>query len=58
MIRACGRLNRLPGAPQASRTCPIEATRPIAYVETSLLMKFIVSRIASPADTEPPGELM
>ncbi len=43
MIRACGSAYRLPGAPQASSTCPIEATRPIAYVATSLLMKFIVS---------------
>ena len=43
MIRACGSEYRLPSAPQASSTCPIEATMPIAYVATSLLMKFIVS---------------
>ncbi len=34
------------------------AAMPVHRVETSGLMKFMVSKIAMPALTEPPGELM
>ena len=36
----------------------MDAHSPMQMVETSGLMKFIVSRMARPAVTEPPGELM
>ena len=58
MTREFGSEKRLPLAPAASRNAPIEAARPVHKVDTSGLMKFIVSKMARPADTEPPGELM
>ena len=56
--RACGSAYRLPGVPAESRNWPMLAARPIASVLTSLGMSRIVSMIARPALTEPPGELM
>jgi hypothetical protein len=58
MMREFGNENRLPLAPAASRKAPIEAAIPVHSVDTSGLMKFMVSKIARPAETEPPGELM
>ena len=43
MIRACGRLDRLPAVPAQSRNCPMLAAMPIASVETSFGMSCIVS---------------
>jgi hypothetical protein len=57
-IRACGRACRLPGAPADSRNCPALAAIPIASVATSLGISRITSRMASIADTDPPGELI
>ncbi len=53
-----GREKRLPFAPAASKNAPMLAAMPVHKVETSALMKFMVSKIAMPALTEPPGELM
>ena len=53
-----GSAKRLPLAPAASRKAPIEAAIPTHIVEMSGLMNCIVSKIAMPADTDPPGELM
>ena len=53
-----GRHRRLPLAPLDSSTAAIEAHSPRQMVDTSHLMKSIVSRMARPAVTEPPGELM
>ena len=36
----------------------MEAHSPMQMVDTSHLMKFMVSRMPRPAVTEPPGELM
>ncbi len=36
----------------------MDAANPIATVATSFSMNAIVSKIASPAEIEPPGELM
>lgn len=36
----------------------MEAAKPSASVATSAFTKFMVSKIANPAVTEPPGELM
>ncbi len=58
MIRACGSAERLPGVPADSRNCPIDAAMPIAVVATSHGIRFIVSKMAMPSVTEPPGELM
>ena len=58
MIWARGSASRLPGAPAVSRNCPIEAAIPMATVLTSGSMVSMVSKMAMPADTEPPGELM
>ena len=41
--RACGRADRLPGAPAVSRNWPIDAARPIAVVATSGSISIIVS---------------
>ena len=53
-----GSAKRLPLAPAASRNAPIDAAMPTHSVDTSGLMNCMVSKIAIPADTEPPGELM
>ena len=53
-----GSAKRLPLVPAASRNAPIEAAMPTHSVETSGLMNCMVSKIAMPADTDPPGELM
>ena len=58
MMRACGRAKRRPLAPDASRIAPIDAACPTQYVATGHFTIFIVSRMASPAVTLPPGELM
>ena len=58
MICACGSARRLPRWPAESRNCPIEAARPMATVDTSGSIHCMVSKIAMPADTDPPGELM
>ena len=58
MMRELGRLNRLPLVPAASSTAAIEAACPTQMVTISGLTKAIVSRIASPAVIDPPGELM
>ena len=44
-----GRALRLPFAPAASKNAPIEAAMPTQMVETSGLMKFIVSMMPRPA---------
>ena len=53
-----GREKRLPLAPAASKNAPMLAAMPVHRVETSGLMKFMVSKIAMPELTEPPGELI
>ncbi len=53
-----GRQKRLPGVPAESSTAAMEAHSPMQMVDTSHLMKFMVSRMPRPAVTEPPGELM
>ena len=53
-----GSENLLPFLPEERIKAPIEAAIPTHMVETSLLIKCIVSMIASPAVTEPPGELI
>jgi hypothetical protein len=58
MMRACGSANRLPGAPAASRKHPIDAAIPMQIVLTGDERCCIVSYIASPALTLPPGQLM
>ena len=58
MTRECGKASRLPFAPPTSSREPIEAARPTLIVETSALTCRMVSNIAKPAVTEPPGLLM
>ena len=58
MILELGKENRLPLSPAISRKDPIEAARPTQMVEIDGLMNIMVSYMASPADTDPPGELM
>jgi len=58
MVRECCSASRLPLVPPTSRSEPIEAARPILIVEMSHLTCRIVSKIAKPDVTEPPGELM
>ncbi|MCY1381255.1 hypothetical protein D9M69_691380 [compost metagenome] len=53
-----GSEKRFPLVPAANRNAPMLAAKPQHRVDTSGLMKFIVSKIAMPALTEPPGELM
>ena len=48
----------MPFAPAHRRNCPIDAAIPMHVVATSHGTKFIVSKIAIPAYTEPPGEFM
>ena len=48
-------MKRLPLAPLDAMTVPIDAAIPMTIVWTSALIKFMVSTIAKPADTEPPG---
>ena len=56
--RACGVRYRLPLAPADSRCCPMEAASPVATVATSGWTYSMVSKMAIPAVTEPPGLLM
>ena len=58
MIRALGSATRRPGSPAASRKLPIEQAWPMHTVDTRGRMYFMVSWIAMPAVTTPPGELM
>ena len=58
ITRACGVAYRLPGVPALRRNWPIEAAIPIATVATSLGTHCMVSKIAMPAVTDPPGLLM
>ena len=55
---AFGSTNLRPGAPAESRMEPIDAARPEQIVDTGLLTDNIVSYIANPAVTCPPGLLM
>ncbi len=55
---AFGSMKRLPLAPDEAMIVPIDAATPMTIVCTSDLIKFIVSTIARPAETDPPGELM
>ena len=48
----------MPAAPAASRNAAMLAAMPTQIVETSGFTNCIVSKIAIPALTEPPGELM
>ncbi len=57
-MRLWGSANRFPLAPAANSTAAADAACPMQNVDTSGLMKSIVSRIASALVTEPPGELM
>ena len=58
MIRALVSATRMPGSPAASRKLPIEAAWPMQTVPTRGRIYCIVSWIAMPAVTTPPGELM
>ena len=58
MYSAFGNMKRLPLAPLDAITVPIEAAIPMTMVWTSDLIKFMVSTIAKPAETEPPGVLI
>ena len=58
MTRELGRQKRLPLAPAASSSEPIEAAMPMQTVDTSERMYCIVSYIARPEVTTPPGELI
>jgi hypothetical protein len=58
MTLELGSAKRLPLAPAASRKAPMLAAMPVHRVDTSGLMKFMVSKIAMPALTLPPGLLM
>ena len=55
MISALGRAMRFPFAPDESRNAPIEAAMPMQMVETSGLMYCMVSYMARPEVTLPPG---
>ena len=58
MMRACGRAYRFPLVPAAaSMKHPMLAAKPMQMVLTGEVMCFIVSYIARPADTLPPGQL-
>jgi hypothetical protein len=56
MIRALGSAKRLPAAPAARSTAPIEAACPTQSVVMSGRTYCMVSYIARPAVTDPPGE--
>ena len=58
MIRAWGSARRFPEVPAANKNDPIEAAKPTQMVITYDLIYCIVSNIAIPAVTEPPGEFM
>jgi len=58
MMRLLGRLRRLPLVPAPRRKAPIEAAVPKHTVLVSHGTNCIVSKMAMPAETEPPGELM
>ena len=58
MMRACGSAYRLPFVPAAaSMKQPMLAAKPMQIVLTGEVMCFIVSYIARPAETLPPGQL-
>ena len=50
-----GSTKRLPLVPEERSTAAMEAHSPMQMVDTSHLMKFMVSRMPRPAVTEPPG---
>ena len=58
MIRLFGRAKRLPLAPAVSSSEPIDAAWPMQSVLTGRRMYCMVSYIARPAVTTPPGLLM
>ena len=58
MIRLLVSATRIPGSPAASRKLPIEAAWPMHTVPTLGRIYCMVSWIASPLVTTPPGELM
>ncbi len=58
MIRLLASATRMPGSPAASRKLPIEAAWPMHTVPTLGRIYCMVSWIARPAVTTPPGELM
>ncbi len=58
MIRLLVSAMRMPGSPAQSRKLPIDAAWPMQTVLTLGRMYCIVSWIARPAVTTPPGELM
>ena len=58
MIRALVSATRRPGSPAASRKLPIDAAWPMHTVPTRGRIYCMVSWIAMPAVTTPPGELM
>ncbi|MNC70630.1 hypothetical protein D3C75_1214630 [compost metagenome] len=57
-MRELGSVKRLPFLPAASRNAPMLAARPVHRVDTSGLTNCMVSKMAIPAYTDPPGELM
>jgi hypothetical protein len=58
MMRALVSATRRPGSPDASRKLPIDAAWPMQTVPTRGRIYCMVSWIAMPAVTTPPGELM
>ncbi len=58
MIRLLVSATRMPGSPAASRKLPIDAAWPMHTVLILGRIYCIVSWIARPAVTTPPGELM
>ena len=57
MMRLLGRLKRLPLRPLASRKAPMDAARPTHTVLQAGRMWRMVSKMAMPAVTLPPGLL-
>ena len=55
MTLECGRADLFPGAPAQRRTDPIDAAIPVQIVATSGAINCIVSYIARPDETTPPG---
>ena len=55
MIRELGNDRRFPGVPDDNKNAPIDAAIPKQTVLTSQGMYCIVSNIAKPACTDPPG---
>ena len=58
MTRLFGSANLDPFVPPQSKKEAIDALRPTLIVTTRDLMWFIVSKMANPAMTLPPGQLM